>query len=101
MRASAPRPVAGKRPEVSEAWGVFEKGWRSANRRSWGAGGHNPSLPSAGPSHYVLPPRGGAHGVDSTLESQKPGLLGKVGALPVTGHGRGHEGWGSETRNNP
>lgn len=88
MRASAPRPVAGKRPEVSEAWGVFGKGWRSDTRRSWGAGGHNPSLPAAGPSLslYVLPPRGEPHGVDSTLASLKPGLLGKAGALPVTGH---------------
>lgn len=37
-------------------------------------------------SVYVLPPRGGAHGVDSTLESLKPGRPEKAGALPVTGH---------------
>lgn len=30
-------------------------------------------------SLYVLPPRGGAHGVDSTLESLKPGRPEKAG----------------------
>lgn len=49
----------------------------------------------------VLPPRGGARAVDSTLESLKPGSLEKAGALPVTGHRREHEGWGSETRDHP
>lgn len=70
-RASVPKAVAGKRPEVNETSGVFGKKSGALIKRPWGAGGHSPSLPAqqpAEPFHSVLPPRGGAHGGNSILD---------------------------------
>lgn len=98
-RASVPKAVAGKRPEVNETSGVFGKKSGALIKRPWGAGGHSPSLPAQRLNPFTRSFRPGAERMVATAfwiaESRDSG------GHPALTQTRGREVWGSETRKPP